>query len=70
MERGLMPLLDISILLLGLFLVLLAIESAREHDGMSVMAGRAVIVLEIIPDAEQTWAICRVDSESGQRSGE
>jgi hypothetical protein len=68
-ERGLMPLLDVSILLLGLFLVLLAVDSARERDARSVLSGQAIVLLELIPDAEQGWLLSRIDADSGERSG-
>ncbi|MFW5845247.1 MAG: hypothetical protein ACOCXJ_03380 [Planctomycetota bacterium] len=68
-ERGLLPLLDVAILLLGLFLVLLAAQAARADEDHSILAGQAIVLLETVPDATDTWRLRRVDSDSGRLVG-
>jgi hypothetical protein len=70
LERGLLPLLDISILLLGFFIVLMAARSsAGRNEPKGVFAGEAFVLLEIVPPKEgDTFLVYRND-DRGQRVG-
>lgn len=68
LEKGILPLLDVSLLLLGLFLVLLATvnasSSTRELDtSTSILAGSGVVVLQIGEDGY----IYIIDKDTGKR---
>lgn len=68
LEKGILPLLDVSLLLLGLFLVLLATVSAssisKKHDSSTaILSGKIIVVLQIGIDGY----IYVIDKDTGER---
>jgi hypothetical protein len=65
--HGLLPLLDITILLLGFFIVMMAQQSARGREG--VYSGKAFVLLEVVPGADDDGYRIYATDESGKRTG-
>jgi len=68
LERGMLPLLDISLMLLGLMIVVTVARSEAEEGRRSVWAGRGVVLLELAHEGED-FLVYAVEAESGRRVG-
>ncbi len=65
--HGLLPLLDITILLLGFFIVMMAQQSARGREG--VYSGKAFVLLEVVPEADDDGYRIYATDRNGKRTG-
>jgi len=68
MERSLLPLLDISVLLLGLFIVLMMVERKDQEQDASIFAGQNIVLVEVDYEDDRFVAYS-VDNVTGQRAG-